>query len=58
MTLYHVLAIGGIGLIIALRLLMVFAPLTAKGFGPKRWQLWMLGMPRDSKPPHPNDIVM
>jgi hypothetical protein len=37
---------------------MVFAPLAAKGGMGKRWQLWMLGMPRDSKPPHGNDIVM
>jgi len=58
MTLYNVLAITGIGMIIALRLLMIVAPLAAKGGMGKRWQLWMLGMPRESKPPHGNDIMM
>ena len=58
MTLYRVLTIAGIGLIIALRLLMFFAPFAAKGGVGKRWQLWMLGMPRASKPPHGNDIMM
>ena len=58
MTLYLFLTIAGVGLIVALRLLMIVAPLAAKGGMGKRWQLWMLGMPRDSKPPHGNDIVM
>jgi hypothetical protein len=57
-TFYHVLTIAGIGLIVALRLLMIVAPLAAKGGMGKRWQLWMLGIPRGSKPPHGNDIVM
>ena len=58
MTFYHPLTISGIGLIIALRLLMIVAPLAAKGGMGERWQLWMLGMPRESKPPHGNDIMM
>ena len=58
MTLYQVLTIAGAGLVIALRLLMIVAPFAAKGGMGKRWQLWMLGMPRDSKPPHGNFIMM
>ncbi len=53
---YKVLTIAGIALLIALR---AIPPLIAKsGIMPKRWQLWVMGDPRNGKPPHPDDIVM
>jgi hypothetical protein len=59
MSIRAVLTTGGIALILGLRVLFFFAQFTAKaGVISKKWQLWLLGEPRNSKPPHPDRIVM
>ena len=51
---YRILIIAGIALFVALRSI---SPMAAKGFLPKRWQLWVLGE-HSGKSPHRDDIVM
>jgi hypothetical protein len=59
MTFHSVLVIGGIALIVAFRICYaaLFTSVTYK-FVPKKWRLWMLGLPRHSEPPKSSDIVM
>ncbi len=51
---YKVLIIAGIALLVAFRSI---PPMAAKGFLPRKWQLWAIG-DRHGKSPHRDDIVM
>lgn len=61
MSVHAILIVAALVLLVALRVIMVMAPLTAKnlfGLMPKKWQLWMLGEPHDAKAPPADDVAM
>jgi hypothetical protein len=54
---HHALIIG-ISMAIA-QVVFVLIPFIVKsGVMPRRWRLWMLGEPRNSKPPQSDNIVI